>query len=268
MQHGELVAAHARRAVQRPQAGTHARRELAQQGIAGSVAEGIVDGLEAIEIETEHSKAAGPADILEGIADATIEQRAIGQSGQCIVVGEVGELGLHVVQFGHVLMGRDPAAIVDRLVGHRNHLAGVEPVNAAQRAVFADGAQPIGHVILDVVAHMGVAGDAGLEDLAEGGAAPPQFGRQPVNVEELLVAQHQPSLPVIERNAMRQIVENGVQAQVLRVQLAPRQAQRAGELQQLGAMGLGGRRRLGIGLSGLWQCAGAPEIPRKSKLIT
>ena len=54
------------------------------------MAEDVVDGLEAIEIEAEHGNLGFLAlGHLQGLADALVEQRAIGQIGQHVVMGEV-----------------------------------------------------------------------------------------------------------------------------------------------------------------------------------
>ena len=166
--------------------------------------------------------------------------------------------------------GADVIAIVDGLVGHRDDLAGIEPVDTAQGALLVHGAEAVGEVTLDVVADMGVAGDPCLEDLAEGSAAFTQRRRQAVDVEELAVAEHQPAMPIVERDAVRQVLEDGVQVHFLGVQLAARRAERARQLQQLGIVsrGCGVRRVRRHGFSGLWQGAGVPEIPRKAELHT
>ena len=56
-QHGELVAAQPRHQVARAHAVGQAARHLAQQRVAGDVAEAVVDDLEAVEVEEHHREA-------------------------------------------------------------------------------------------------------------------------------------------------------------------------------------------------------------------
>ena len=86
-QHRELVAAEPRQGVLRPQRrGEPARRALQQQ-VAEVVAEGVVDVLEAVEVEQQQpdgALAAGeppPSSALQPV----VEQRAVGQAGEGVV---------------------------------------------------------------------------------------------------------------------------------------------------------------------------------------
>ena len=87
-QHGELVAAEARRGVRRARAVGQARGRGAQELVAGGVADAVVDGLEAVEVDEEHAQlglAAGRH--VERVLEAVEEERAVGQPGQRVVEG-------------------------------------------------------------------------------------------------------------------------------------------------------------------------------------
>jgi hypothetical protein len=65
------------------------------------VAEGVVDGLEAVQVEKEHGDPAAVADGMgEGLIETVLEQRAVGQPGQGVVLGEVGN-----ARFGSLALG-------------------------------------------------------------------------------------------------------------------------------------------------------------------
>ena len=89
----ELVAAEARGGVGGADARRHALGHLEQDPVAGRVAEAVVDGLEVVEVDEQHGHpdavAQRPRD---RVADALVEQRPVGQVGDRIVEGLVGEL--------------------------------------------------------------------------------------------------------------------------------------------------------------------------------
>ena len=92
-QHDELVAAEAgdgvaRRARSRAEPAGH----LDEQLVAGGVAERVVDDLEAVEVDEEDddvfASAVGPG---ERLAQPVEQERAVGQPGERVVEGVVGE---------------------------------------------------------------------------------------------------------------------------------------------------------------------------------
>ena len=89
----ELVAAEPGRGIGRAYARGDALRDLEQDAVADGVTEAVVDGLEVVEIDEQdgHSDAVAqrPCDRM---ADALVEQRAVGEMGYRIVEGLVGEL--------------------------------------------------------------------------------------------------------------------------------------------------------------------------------
>ena len=85
-QDGELVAAEPRGGVARPQHAGQARGHRAQQLVAGGVAHGVVDRLEAVEVEEEDGERRRvAAEARERLAEAVDEQGAVGQAGEVVV---------------------------------------------------------------------------------------------------------------------------------------------------------------------------------------
>ena len=76
-----------------------------QHGVAGGVALGVVDLLEAVEVDEEDRRAAGrcASSVGQRLVDAVDEQGAVGQAGQRVVGRLLGEGGLGVLQIGHAL---------------------------------------------------------------------------------------------------------------------------------------------------------------------
>ena len=73
---------------------------LLEQGVADMMAQRVVDGLEAVQINEQDGQLGvilGSG--IHGLAEALLEQRAVGQAGQCIVVGEIAQLALDAATF-------------------------------------------------------------------------------------------------------------------------------------------------------------------------
>ena len=103
----ELVATEAGDQVSGAHRGAQPGRHLDEQLVAGGVAEGVVDDLEVVEVEEEAGQAAGAGP--EALGHVLGQQRAVGQPGQRVVVGLVGELRLEGQPVGDVLDRADEA---------------------------------------------------------------------------------------------------------------------------------------------------------------
>ena len=110
--------------------------EVQQHGVAGGVAEAVVDRLEVVEVHEDHGQpgalAAGARDRMSHPLD---EQRAVGEVGDGIVEGLVGELLLEDLALAHVTAVEHDA--VDVLVVEQ---VGVEHLELAHAAVAVDQA--------------------------------------------------------------------------------------------------------------------------------
>ena len=102
-QDGELVPAEPGDGVpgadRRPQPVGH----LPQQRVAGLVAEGVVDRLEAVEVdEDDRRRDVPPVTAAQGLADAVGEEGPVGQAGEGVVEGLVGQRLLGALAVGDV----------------------------------------------------------------------------------------------------------------------------------------------------------------------
>ena len=107
-QHDELVAAEPRDDVARAQAFAQARAHLAQQHVAGLVAERVVDDLEAVEVDEQHRELAVVAPRrLDRQPEQLREHHAIRQAGEAVVRREVLDALLGALARRDVLDDRD-----------------------------------------------------------------------------------------------------------------------------------------------------------------
>jgi hypothetical protein len=90
-QHRELVAADPRHGVGGPQALGQAVSDLQEEPIADLVAEGVVDDLEAVEVQVEHRQAEARLALhaLPRVPQPVEEEGAVGQAGERVVEGAV-----------------------------------------------------------------------------------------------------------------------------------------------------------------------------------
>ncbi|MNC25568.1 hypothetical protein D3C75_736590 [compost metagenome] len=161
-QQHELVAAEAGEGVARADLRAHALGDLHQHLVADRVAQGVVDRLEAIEVD-QHDRQfprIAPGD-LAALQQAVFQQRTIGQAGEHVVASVVGQFGLEALALGNVVLHADVVGDHAALVRHRSDVQ-VVPEGAA---ILAEVAQH----------HMGLAlfgqtatdfGDARLVGLA------------------------------------------------------------------------------------------------------
>ena len=146
----ELVAAEAGNGIGRARHGTQPGTDLADQLVAGRMAERVVDRLEAVEIEIEERSAPPCPRAKQRFAELLLEEEAVGEPGQRIVERDELDLVLSALALGHVAGDADEADDAAGLAGQR-HLRGREPFLLA---VAVD------QVFLDVEL-----GAAGLENL-------------------------------------------------------------------------------------------------------
>ena len=91
----ELIAPETCRGVDRAHRVLQALRHLAQQIIAGAMPEGVIDELEAVEVDHQQCELVGLAVCLgDGLSDAIIQQQAVRQSGEGIVRRQMTQLAV------------------------------------------------------------------------------------------------------------------------------------------------------------------------------
>ena len=132
----EFVAAHAADVAVGADLVDQALGDGAKHRVALGMAEGVVDRLEAVEVE-EHDRARHIAGgrraqrLAEQLADAA----AIGQAGEDVDIGEVGQPLLSLADLGDV--GADPAEALEASGGIDDRVAGDrDPARAARRLQF------------------------------------------------------------------------------------------------------------------------------------
>ena len=146
-EHGELVAAEARDHVLLAHGAHEPGRDAAQQLVADRVAERVVDALEVVEVDEHHGDLVRAAR-LERLAHALGEQRAVGEPGQRIVVGLMGELVLQVAQLGDGLLEAVELQRGGRVGGQRLEQRAVGVGEAAREPVAVGEHERADHAVL------------------------------------------------------------------------------------------------------------------------
>ena len=89
-EHHELVAAQSRRFVLGAQGGPDALADLSQQGVADDVPKGVVDALEAVDVQVEQGEArTAITGAVQGMLDDLHEGAAVVEPGELVTVGQV-----------------------------------------------------------------------------------------------------------------------------------------------------------------------------------
>ena len=103
-QDAELVTAQACRDIGRPDAASDPVGDGRQEIVAGRVTEAIVDGLEVVEVEEQHGERARRLARGECRRGRLDEPATVGELGQRVVVGLVGQPGLEHAARRHVAL--------------------------------------------------------------------------------------------------------------------------------------------------------------------
>ena len=123
---GELVGAQPGHGVALPHGVQQPAGDLAQQAVAGFAPEAVVDALETVEVEIDDRRVEPAAPVApQGLLDPVAEQGAVGQAGQRVVEGLVGELLLGLLAVSHVVHVDDDAGHIG--VIEQVHDAGADP---------------------------------------------------------------------------------------------------------------------------------------------
>ena len=170
----ELVAAEAGDGVAGADAGGERAADGDQDRVADGVAEGVVDALEVVDVDgddrdlTLDALRAG-----DGVLQAVHEERAVGEAGEGVVEGLVGELLLRLLALGGVAGVEDDAAdvaVVEEVGG--------DGLDVAPVAMLVEQAE------LDATVGAGRGGEL-PEELAQAGGVLGVDERVEVGVEEL-----------------------------------------------------------------------------------
>ena len=103
---GELVAAEAGDQLVAADHRAQPVGDLDQQLVAGRMAVNVVDRLEAVEVDAEDGeRLAGVGGAGDGAGEMVVEHRPVGQAGQRVVIGEVGDPRRRFLALGDVADG-------------------------------------------------------------------------------------------------------------------------------------------------------------------
>ena len=212
---GELVAAHARDRVrlaqQRPQPVGHDLEQL----VAGRMAQAVVDGLEVVEIEQVHGHDLAAPHAPQRILEPFVEQHAVGQAGQRVVQGHMGDLGLRATLLGDVVMGGHGAAAGHRLGGHGDVAAIAQLVDILGRSLPGDALHSLAHELIGILVVEFAVGDALLDDLAQRRAGLHLLGRQTIHFGIAPVADDETIVTVVHGQALQHVVQGRIELQIL-----------------------------------------------------
>ena len=179
-----------------------------QQFVADQMAERIVDALEFVDVEVKYGELVAGGGGCEFALQPVVEQGAVGQIGQCVVMRQMGDARLGAPSLGDVLVGRHPSAIGQRLVGDLDRA----PVGRFDdhRIPDRDVAQDDGGVLIDIPDER--SGVLAMGDhLAEAAARFHHLPRQAVHVDIALVADHEPPRRIEQQQALRHVVDGRVE---------------------------------------------------------
>ncbi len=104
----ELVAAQACHGVAAAHQGFQALGDGQQQRVTHRMAQGVVDLLESVQVDIEHGLLLAALRTVQRQVYLLAEAQAVGQAGQRVVVGHVGDARLGPAAFVHVLYHADP----------------------------------------------------------------------------------------------------------------------------------------------------------------
>ncbi|MGY3111091.1 hypothetical protein ACVWW7_007718 [Bradyrhizobium sp. LM6.9] len=204
---GEFVAAKPRHEVRRACAPAEALRDRLQEFVADEMPERVVDALELVDVDIVHRELFTRGDESQFLAQMLVEQGAVGQVGQRIVMSEMGDALLDAPALRDVLMCRHPAAVRERFVDDldRATVGGVDHHRIAHMDVAQDPCDIRVHI-----AGERAGGAAVCNDVAEATAGSHDFGRQPVHLDVALIADHELLRGVEQQQALGHVVDGAV----------------------------------------------------------
>ena len=207
----EFVAAETRHGVAVAHAGRQALGDCPQQGVADRMSQRIVGALEVVEIEAEDRHLAVAAGAHQRILDPLAQQHAVGQVGQAVVVGHVGDLRLGLAAVGHVLMGRHPAAILQRLEDQADDSAVVKLDDVLERLAALDDVPQVIGVFVAIAAGVAAGEHPVFDDRLERRPRLGQLRRQAVDLRVAPIGDDQLLLRVEHDQADRHVVDRRVE---------------------------------------------------------
>ena len=224
---GEFVPAEAGDEIFRSDRLAQPLRHALQELVADQMSQRIVDALELVDVDVEDRELASLGFQQQPFRMA-LEQRAVRQIGQRVVMGEMLDPGLVAPPFGDVFQRRGPAAVRRALEDQPDRA----PVRRRGHGVLnqaAVGIEKPGAIGVDV-ADKGAALLAVPDQVAQMAAGFDHVGREAEHVDILPVADHQAPRGIEQQQALRHVVDGGVEMLALLRELALRGGMLAAQL--------------------------------------
>ena len=208
---GEFVAAHPRDGVVLAHQPPQPVRDHLQQPVAAGMAQRVVHRLEPVEIEVVDRDHFVAMDTAERLFQPLVQQDPVGQIGEGVVVRHVLDANFGSPLLGDVLVGGDPATIRHRPMANFERA----PVLELEETVAGDVRHRDIAAPFDVLIPRHFRDAAGFEahvdDVIQRRAGADPFGRKPVHFDEAIVAYDQPVRGVEKTQALRHVVDGGVE---------------------------------------------------------
>ena len=219
LQDGELVAAEPRDEIVGADRLAQPLRHPLQELIADQMPQRIVDALELVDVDVEDREGL-PRQFAQQHLGMVLEQRAVRQIGQRIVMGETFDPLLVAPLLGDVFQCRRPAAVRRPLVDQ----ADGAPVGRRGEGVLhliAAALEKPGAIRIDVA---GERADrlAMQNEIAQMATGLHDVGRHPEHVDIGLIADDQTAGGIEQQQALRHVADRGVEMLALLEQLALR----------------------------------------------
>jgi len=207
----ELVAAETGDEVLRPQHFAQAIRHGTEQLVAAGMAEGVVDLLELIEVDEQQRRHMVAAMLgRQQAADLVAEIDAVGQRREFVIAGQVADAGLRIAPLGDVLEQYHGAAAGHRLERPR-HVAAARRIRIGRDHVAGLGVVDLGQDHLAARRRNRTGYDAGIDDVGRAGAALHEIVGQVHHLAEAVVHHRKAAVGAEHAQAMRHVVERGVE---------------------------------------------------------
>ena len=214
LDHGELVPSEPRHRIAVANATTQAIRGRLEQLIADGVPERVIHRLEPVEVEAEHTDVLAARHAQQCLGQFLLEQHAIGQIGHRIVQRQMADARFGPDRLGDVLMGHDPSAADHGLVVDLNGAAIHQSDAIVRRLVLLADLAHLMAIAVEVGRRLIGARSIG-DDLIERCALFGESVRQSIHLGEAPIADDQPALGVEHAQAVRHVVQRGIEALVL-----------------------------------------------------
>src|SRR6266849_932576 len=211
-QNSEFVATQTGRRVTLAQIGEKTAPDFLEQQVTGGVTKVIIDLLEAVEVQAEQRGRAILSRHRQHFVETLIEQNAIRQLGQDIVLRKELDAGFCAPSLGDILIGTNPSAVLERLMVDCNQSTVAELLKESVRPTAVDVRFPLPVDIFDRASRIIAHGTAVGEDIIEAHPHVQRLHRLTIDAAKLFVNQLKTVLGVVEADALRHVDDRLLEA--------------------------------------------------------